>query len=68
MHQCHRRVGRPGATVATNVAGDDPQEGAAVAGRQQDDVVGLEPLISGRDHLVPGREVHPELDAVEEAA
>ena len=67
---CIRAMGvwvDPGPRWLADIAGDDPQESAAVTGGQQDHVVGLESLIGRRDHLVLGREVHPQLDTVEQA-
>ena len=63
-----RRVGRARARVAGDVAGDQPHERAAVGRRQQRDLVALEVLVAGRDHLVLGRQVDPQLHAVEEPA
>ena len=67
VQQGHRCVGRAGAPIPTHLAGDDPHKASAIGCGQQGHLVGFEPLIGGGDHLLPGREVHPELDAMEQA-
>jgi len=58
-------MGRARAALIADLAGDDPHQGAPVSRREQGHVIGFEPLIGGGDHLVPGRQVDPQLNAVE---
>jgi len=61
-------VSRPRPPVTTDLACDHAEQGASVTRRKQSNLVGLESLVGGRDHLVFGGQVHPELDTVEQAA
>jgi hypothetical protein len=61
-------MGRTRSSVAVDVSGDDPDQCPAVRRGEQGHVTGFEPLVSGFDHLVGGGKVHPQLEAVEEAA
>jgi hypothetical protein len=54
--------------VPVDRSGDQPQQRAAVGSGQQLDVAATDVLVAGRLHLVGGREVDPQLEAVEEAA
>ena len=63
-----RGVGLARAPEAADLAGDHPHERAAVGRRGERDVARLEALVAGLDHLVLGREVDPQLDAVEQPA
>ena len=64
----HRRVRGAGPGVPTDLAGDDPYQRTRVRRREQGHLPGLQPLVRGRDHLVLARQVHPQLDAVEQPA
>jgi hypothetical protein len=47
---------------------DHPQQRPAVRRGQQRDLPGPDVLVARRRHLQPGRQVHPQLEAVEQAA
>ena len=68
VHQAHRGVRRPRAGVALDGAGDDADQRTGVGGREQLDLTGADVLVLGVVHLGVAREVHPQLDAVEQAA
>ena len=51
-----------------DLAGDDPQERAAVVRGEQRDVARADVLVAGGNPLLRGGEVHPQLEAVEQAA
>jgi hypothetical protein len=68
VQQRDRGVGDPRALVAGDLAGDHPQQGAAVGGAQQGHRPATDVLVAGRGQLQPGRQVDPELEAVEQPA
>ena len=68
MHQRDRGVGDTGSAVSVDLTGDDADQRSAVVGRDQFRVVALDGLVPGRGELVFLRQIHPQLDAVEEAA
>ena len=51
-----------------DVAGDDPHERAAVGRRDERDLAGAQVLVARRGQLLRGRQVDPQLEAVEQAA
>jgi hypothetical protein len=57
-----------GALVTVQLTGDDTQERAAVGGGEQLDRTTADVLVARRHHLVLGRQVHPQLEPVEETA
>ena len=61
-------MGRARPAVAAHVTRDDPDECTAVGRGQQQDLARLDPLVARIEPLVGRREVHPELDPVEQAA
>ncbi len=63
-----RRARHPRPLRVAQVAGDQPDDRAGVVGRHEPDAVRPEVLIGGIGPLLVGREVDPQLDAVEEAA
>lgn len=54
--------------MAVDLARDDADQRPAVVGRDQCGVTTLDGLVARRRELVLLRQVHPELDAVEQAA
>jgi hypothetical protein len=54
--------------VPGHVTGDQADERTAVGRAEQGDLVALEALVPGCGHLVLGGQVHPQLDAMEQAA
>ena len=68
VHHRDRRVGRSRALMATNLAGDDPEKGPAIGRTDQDHLAGAQVLITGRQKLVLGGEVDPQLEAMEQPA
>jgi hypothetical protein len=64
----HRRVGRAGAGVTGDLAGDHPHQRRGVLVGQQGDPIGPQVLVAGLDQLLGPREVDPQLQAVEEPA
>ena len=68
VRQRDRRVRDAGSGVAGDLAGDDAHQRAAVRRRQQLRLAGADVLISGRVPLLLGRQVDPQLDAVEQPA
>ena len=68
MHHGHGRVGRARPGVTADVSGDHPQQGPTVRRREEHDVGRSDVLVAGGDHLVRLRQVHPQLDAVEQPA
>ena len=68
VHQRHRGERRARAVVAVDRAGDHPDQRAGVGGGQQRDLAGADVLVLRVVHLGVARQVHPELDAVEQAA
>ena len=68
MDQGHRGVRRAGAGVPGDLARDDPDERSAVGGRDERDLPRPQVLVARRGPLEVARQVHPELDAVEEPA
>ena len=62
------RVRDAGAGMAPDLAGDQPQQRAAVVVGQERDLTAADVLVAGRGHLQAAGQVHPELDAVEGAA
>ena len=67
MDHRHRRVGRPWPGVVVQTAGDEPEKGTSVRGREQCHVARSDVLIGRRDHLVRLGQVHPQLDPVEQS-
>ena len=65
---CHRRVRRTRSGGAGDLAGDDADQRTAIGRRDQRDLIGAQILIAGVGPLALPRQVHPELEAVEEAA
>src|SRR5215471_11227073 len=63
-----RGVCAPWAVELPDVAGDDANQRPAVVRGDQLGLLALNALVSRRRELVLGRQVHPELDAVEQAA
>ncbi len=51
-----------------DVSGDDPDQGAAVRRAEQRDLAGPDVLVARRGHLHRARQVHPQLEAVEQPA
>jgi hypothetical protein len=68
VHQGDRRVRDARAVVTVELAGDDPEQRAAVLRGQQRDLAGPDVLVARRGHLEPRGQVDPELEAVEQAA
>ena len=60
-------MGPTGPALGTKLAGDHAHQAPAVCRRQKGNVVSFEPLVGGWNHLVLRWQVHPELDAVEQA-
>ncbi len=67
MHHGDRRVGDAGTAVPRQVTGDEPEQRAAVRGRQQRHLAGPDVLVPGVGHLEPRGQVHPQLESVEQA-
>ncbi len=67
---CHRdrSMGGAGALMATDIPGDESQQRPRVRRRDQADPVAFDALVPRRAELVAPRQVHPQLDAVEEPA
>ncbi len=57
----------PGPGVARDVAGDDPDERAAVGRRDECDLAGAQVLVARRRQLLRRGQVHPQLQAMEQA-
>ena len=68
MDERHRRVRRARARVAGDLAGDDPDERAAVGRRDQRHLRCPQVLVARRGELLVPRQVDPELDPVEQPA
>ncbi len=68
VHQGDRRVRDARAAVTRERPGDHPQQRPAVRGRQQRDLARPDVLVARLGHLQPGRQVDPELEAVEQPA
>ena len=68
MDEGHRAVRRTGPGLAGDVAGDDPDERAAVGRGGQGDLAGADVLVARRRPLLGGGQVDPELEAVEQPA
>jgi len=68
VHQRDRRVRDAGAVMTAERPGDDPQQRPAVRRGQQRHLPGADVLVARRRHLQPGRQVDPQLEAVEQAA
>jgi hypothetical protein len=68
VQQGDRRVRDAGALPPGHVAGDHPQQRAAVRGAEQLDLAGPDVLVPRVGHLEPGGQVDPELEAVEQPA
>src|SRR5215207_11383303 len=66
--QRDRGVGDARAVVAGDLAGDHPQQGAAVRRAQQLHRAAADVLVAGRRPLEPSRQVDPEPEAVEQPA
>ena len=62
------RAGRARAGVVAQRAGDDRHDGATVGRADQGGAVAGQVLVAGGDHLLGGREVDPQLHAVEQPA
>ena len=58
---------RARAIAITHGAGDHPEQGSTIDRGEQGHLVRFETLVGGREHFVAGRQVDPELDAVEQA-
>ncbi len=67
MHHGHRGVRRSGAGYSGHLAGDHPDQGSGVVGRDEPDVTAAQVLVARVDPLLVAREIDPELDAVEQA-
>ncbi len=68
VHQRDRRVGHPGPVMPVERPRDHPQQGPAVRGGQQRHLPGPDVLVPRLGHLQAGRQVHPQLEAVEQPA
>ncbi len=68
MQERDRGVRDARARMAGDLTGDDPQERAAVVRGQQRHLAAADVLVARGRHLQAGRQVDPQLDAVERAA
>jgi hypothetical protein len=68
VHEGDRGVRRAGTPVSAHLTGDDAYEGAAVGRGDQGDLRALQALVARGRQLVTGRQVHPQLQAVEQPA
>jgi hypothetical protein len=68
VQQRDRGVGDPRTLVARHLTGDHPQQRAAVRRAEQRHRPPADVLVARRRPLQPGREVDPQLEAVEQAA
>src|SRR3954454_10884364 len=66
MNDGNRCVCGAGTAMSVDITRDHTHERAAIVGREQRDLVGLEVLVRRSDHLVRGRQDDPQLNAVEE--
>jgi hypothetical protein len=66
VQQRDRRVGDARALVAGDLAGDHPQQGAAIRRAQQGHRTPPDVLVARRRPLQPSRQVDPQLEAVEQ--
>src|SRR5215469_212006 len=62
-----RCVGYAGTAVPRQVTGDQPEQRAAVRGREQRHLAGPDVLVPGAGHFELCGQVHPELESVEQA-
>ena len=69
MQQGDRGVGHAGARApVADLARDHADQGPAVRRAEQRDLACPDVLVAGVGHLEPGRQVHPQLEAVEQPA